>query len=61
MIDENIIQVPKTEGVSKVNSDEVPSWVKDVAGFWSDDSIDDQTFTQALQWLISNGVVEVST
>lgn len=62
MITENIIKVPKIEdGYAKVQSEKVPSWIKDVAGFWADDGIDDETFTQALQWLISNGVVKVPT
>ena len=32
----------------------IPTWIKDAAGFWSEDKISDQDFLQSLQYLIDN-------
>jgi len=37
----------------------VPEWVKDVAGFWCGDEIDDASFVQAIQYLITSEVLIV--
>jgi len=37
----------------------VPEWVKDVAGFWCNDEIDDAAFVQAIQYLITSEVLIV--
>jgi len=37
----------------------VPKWVKDVAGFWCNDEIDDSSFVQAIQYLITSEVLIV--
>ncbi len=39
----------------------VPKWVKDVAGFWCNDEIDDSSFVQAIQYLITTEVITVPT
>ena len=39
----------------------IPSWIKDVAGFWCDDEIDDVSFIEAIQYLIDNDVIIVPT
>ena len=36
---------------------EIPSWIKNNAGWWADGQIDDNTFVSGLQWLISNDVM----
>ena len=38
----------------------IPSWVKDVAGFWCGDEIDNASFIEAIQYLINNDVIMVS-
>jgi len=38
---------------------EIPSWVKDVAGFWCGDEIDNASFIEAIQYLINNDVIIV--
>jgi len=38
----------------------IPSWIKTTAGFWVDGQIGDKEFIQALQWLIDNGVLQVT-
>jgi len=37
----------------------IPSWIKDVAGFWCDDEIDNASFIEAIQYLINNDVIIV--
>lgn len=37
----------------------IPSWVRNVAGFWCADQIDDESFVQGLQYLIDNGIIVV--
>lgn len=38
----------------------IPSWVKNVAGFWSDDKISDAEFLAGIQYLIDQGMLSVS-
>ena len=37
----------------------IPSWIKNNAGWWADDLIDDRNFVTGLQWLITNGVMHI--
>ena len=37
----------------------IPSWIKDVAGFWCGDEIDNASFIEAIQYLINNDVIIV--
>ena len=39
---------------------EIPSWIKNNAGWWADGQIDDGSFVSGLQWLISNGIMKIS-
>ena len=37
----------------------VPNWIKNNAGWWADGQIDDNSFVSGLQWLVSNGIIQV--
>jgi len=37
----------------------IPSWIKEVAGFWAADQIDDATYTDAIEYLIYEDIIEV--
>ena len=37
----------------------IPSWIKNNAGWWADGMIDDSSFISGIQWLISNGVMNI--
>ncbi len=39
--------------------DAVPSWIKNNAGWWSDDKIDDFTFAQGIGFLIKNKIIQI--
>ena len=60
LINEKVITIPETKATGSINSKEIPGWISNVAGFWSSDLITDTEFVQAMQWLITNGVMEVS-
>ena len=52
------MQIPQTESGNSIVS-EIPSWIKNNAGWWADDQIDDTTFIQGIQYLITNGILQV--
>ena len=35
----------------------IPSWIKNNAGWWAGDLIDDSAFVSGIQWLISNDIM----
>ena len=37
----------------------IPAWVKTTAGFWVDGAVDDNTFVQAIQYLITEGIIVI--
>jgi plastocyanin len=37
----------------------VPEWIKNNAGWWADGAIDDDAFVQGIQYLISNGILNI--
>ncbi|MCE2504950.1 MAG: hypothetical protein J4F36_00440 [Nitrosopumilaceae archaeon] len=46
----------------KVEEDviEIPGWVKNNAGWWADDLIDDRTFVDAMKYLINNEIISLN-
>ena len=38
---------------------EVPGWVKNNAGWWADGTITESEFVSGIQFLISDGIIEV--
>jgi len=40
-------------------SDAIPSWIKNTAGWWANDQIDDDTFVNAITYLIQQGLIQV--
>ena len=38
---------------------QIPSWIKNNAGWWADGSIDDSTFVQAIQFLIKENILKI--
>ena len=42
-----------------VHAAEVPDWIKNNAGWWADGTIDDISFVSGIEWLVSNGIIEV--
>jgi len=40
-------------------AENVPDWVKNNAGWWADDQIDDSSFLQGIQFLIKEGIIVI--
>ena len=40
---------------------EIPAWIKNNAGWWAEGKIFDASFVSGIEWLITNGVVTVSS
>jgi len=71
LIQEGIMIIPPTE--SSDDSDaipdagqraqafdqRVPAWIKNNAGWWATDQIDDSAFLQGIQYLVQNGIIVV--
>ena len=55
-----IVIEPPTDSQDLVNTESIiPSWIKNNAGWWANDSIDDQTFIQGIQYLVKQGILQV--
>ena len=51
--------VPPTETSESPESQQVPAWIKNNAGWWADGQIDDNSFVSGIQYLIKNGIIIV--
>jgi hypothetical protein len=40
--------------------DTIPSWIKNTAGWWADELIDDSSFVFSIQWLVTNDIIILS-
>jgi hypothetical protein len=58
MIKNKIISIPQTQQKTST-SEEIPTWIKNNAGWWADGVIDDETFVQGLEFLIQKGIIHV--
>ncbi len=44
---------------SSGSTQNIPSWIKNNAGWWADGSIDDNSFVQGIQFLIKEGIMKI--
>lgn len=61
LVDEQILsisQVTNTESSSSTN-EEVPSWIKNTAGWWAKGDIPDEDFVLAVQYLLTENIVNL--
>ena len=49
-----VLTIPETSA-----QDVIPSWIKNNAGWWADDKIDDFTFAQGIGFLIKNKIIQI--
>ena len=47
--------------IPNVFAENVPNWVKNNAGWWATDQIDDNSFLQGIQYLIKEGIMVISS
>ena len=51
--------IPSTETSESMGSQVVPDWIKNNAGWWATDQIDDSAFVQGIQYLVQNGIIVI--
>ena len=54
-----IVQSSDDSSASGSTGEEIPAWIKSNAGWWADGQIDDGSFVQGMQFLISEGFMRV--
>ena len=54
------MKIPVTEQGSGTESNEIPVWIKNNAGWWADGSIDDNSFVQGIQFLVKEGFMKIT-
>ena len=53
------VSVAPIASAQVATSSNVPGWIKNTAGWWADGTIDENTFVQAVQWLVSNNIIDI--
>ena len=53
------MNIPPTSQDTGTKANEIPSWIKNNAKWWSNGQINDETFVQGLQYLIQNKILRV--
>ena len=46
---------------ASAQSDAVPAWVKNTAGWWADDQISETEFVDSMEYLIDSGIIDVGS
>ena len=46
-------------GIPFANSQSVPDWVKNTAGWWARDAISETEFVNAIQFLVNEGIISI--
>ncbi|HXW03330.1 MAG TPA: peptidase [Nitrosarchaeum sp.] len=58
-IDYLVIDLPISAKTSGSTTSNIPSWIKNNAGWWADGSIDDNSFVQGIQFLIKENIIKI--
>jgi len=60
LINEKIFLIPETVNSEILDSQkEIPSWIKNNAGWWAEGQIDDNSFVNGIQFLIEIGAIRI--
>ena len=60
LIKEDIMQIPETTSTTTASqSNEIPSWIKNNAEWWSQGLISDDDFVKGIQYLVEQGIIVV--
>ena len=55
----SIATIPLSQTAQAQSS--IPEWIKNNAGWWSEGAVDDATFLNGIEFLIENGIINVSS
>jgi hypothetical protein len=62
MVQNGIIQFGKTtQTTATTQSTQIPSWIKNNAGWWATGQMDDGTFVKGIQYMITNGIITLKS
>jgi len=62
LINQRILVIPDTaQSLSQSTGSGVPAWVKSNASWWANDVITDSDFVSAIQFLISQGIIQIDS
>ena len=57
---DSIIDIIGTDSLNPFSEEpQIPSWIKNNAGWWAEGQIDDMAFVQGIQYLINNGIMNI--
>jgi len=60
LLSEGIMGLPQTfQTEASGSSDEIPSWIKNNAGWWAQGKITDDEFVKGIQYLVEQGIIRV--
>ena len=60
LIQKGIMKIPPTQsGTGNGTNKQIPSWVKNDAGWWASSQISDDEFVKGIQYLIQQGIIIV--
>ena len=58
---DSVIDIIGTDALNPFSTEnQIPSWIKNNAGWWADGQINDTAFVQGIQYLITNGILQVN-
>ena len=60
MINVGIIVIPVTQSGAENQDAIIPEWVKNTAGWWANDEIQDSAYVNAIQYLIKEGIITIT-
>jgi hypothetical protein len=55
----SMLFVPPSMSTTAAQDSEIPAWIKNNAGWWATDQIDDSSFLQGIQYLIKEGIMVI--
>ena len=55
----SMLFVPPSISPTVAQDSEIPAWIKNNAGWWATDQIDDSSFLQGIQFLIKEGIMVI--
>ena len=55
----SMLFVPPSISTIEAQDSEIPAWIKNNAGWWATDQIDDSSFLQGIQFLIKEGIMVI--
>ena len=55
------VEVEKNQLLKNTTPPKIPAWIKNNAGWWADDSIDDDAFIQGIGFLVKEGTISVES